>query len=506
MDHGTQTAAARAMALVDYRECASCGRSLSSGEFSRNQKQKPSPYVATTRQNGRLTEECSPVVLVYSKCKTCARQPNKGQPTGSNGINAELEQRTCIECNQSLPLKSFSHHQQLKPNSFVFAFIQWASPEYEPNQCTSLGGYSKCKACVDKVKVEGDAQPRLKRCVQCFRSLPKTSFSKRQAQLLDPKCKTCVEDLERAAAASSAHVASKWKFDQYYRVCHRDKSGGVSVRVKHNIASPLLGYIPLGRVFRATAPICNEQGDPMVRLEGPHLPTAVMRFETKYSSKEEDGRVERQIKEAWVPCRSIRNEILLEPHQGPYTCNGDYERPSRFFRCVVEGCKVRGSADLAISELGYVLYGDVVEVVESIVAPDGLVFLRLHERYFDGAAWVVERSLDNESVLNEVEGPWTSSPPIPRTEAYRCVQDSGAPVRMEPELSAAPVGRIPCGAVVTVVERAITDQRQVFLRIVDFNAIKNDEDTHGDKWVIETSSCCASVMIKVNQGWQGRLL
>ncbi|ETL43153.1 hypothetical protein L916_06262 [Phytophthora nicotianae] len=484
MDHGTQTAAARAMALVDYRECASCGRSLSSGEFSRNQKQKPSP-----------------------KCKTCARQPNKGQPTGSNGINAELEQRTCIECNQSLPLKSFSHHQQLKPNS-------------------------KCKACVDKVKVEGDAQPRLKRCVQCFRSLPKTSFSKRQAQLLDPKCKTCVEDLERAAAASSAHVASKlfcycnvasvcmvkndvnyaffssgkWKFDQYYRVCHRDKSGGVSVRVKHNIASPLLGYIPLGRVFRATAPICNEQGDPMVRLEGPHLPTAVMRFETKYSSKEEDGRVERQIKEAWVPCRSIRNEILLEPHQGPYTCNGDYERPSRFFRCVVEGCKVRGSADLAISELGYVLYGDVVEVVESIVAPDGLVFLRLHERYFDGAAWVVERSLDNESVLNEVEGPWTSSPPIPRTEAYRCVQDSGAPVRMEPELSAAPVGRIPCGAVVTVVERAITDQRQVFLRIVDFNAIKNDEDTHGDKWVIETSSCCASVMIKVNRGWQGRLL
>lgn len=323
----------------------------------------------------------------------------------------------------------------------------------------------KCKACVDKSKVEGDAQPRLKRCVQCFQSLPKTSFSKRQAQLLEGKCAACVQELNRLAAASPAHVASescwhavrlvwilvlivlcaspgKWTFDQHYRVCHRGKNGGVSVRVKHNIASPLLGCIPLGRVFRATAPICNEQGDPMVRLEGPHLPSVVVRDEAKLSSKEDDG-VERQIKEAWVPCRSLRNEILLEHHEGPFVADEDNSTTRRFFRCVVEGCKVRERADLEHSELGYVLYGDVVEVVEATVASDGVVFLRLHDRYFDGPAWVVERSLDNESVLNEVEGPWVSSSATPRKETYRCVQDSGAPVRMEPELAAPPVGRIP---------------------------------------------------------------
>lgn len=336
-----------------------------------------------------------------------------------------------------------------------------------------------------------DARPRLKRCVQCFQSLPKTSFSKRQAQLLDAKCKACVTELERVAAASPAHVASKWSFDHFYRVCHRGKSGGVSVRTKHNISSPLLGYIPLGRVFRATAPICNEQGDPMVRLEGPQLPEVVVRDEAKFDTDEEDG-AERHVKEAWVPCRSLRNEILIESHRGPFN-DPDSSETGTFYRCVVEGCKVRERADLAISELGYVLYGDVVQVVESTVAADGVVFLRLHERYFDGAAWVVERSLDNESVLNEVEGPWKLSPG--REECYRCVQDSGAPVRTEPELTAPPVGRIPCGAVVAVLERRVTDQRQVFLRIVDLNDDVDREDT--EQWVIETSTCCASVMSKV---------
>jgi hypothetical protein len=267
------------------------------------------------------------------------------------------------------------------------------------------------------------------------------------------------------------------------------------VRVKHNIASPLLGCIPLGRVFRATAPICNEQGDPMVRLEGPHLPTAVVRDEAKVAATEEDG-AERPIKEAWVPCRSLRNEVLLEPHRGPFISD-DSGLTRKFFRCVVEGCKVRECADLSLSELGYVLYGDVVEVVQSAVAPDGVVFLRLHARYFDGPAWVVERSLDNESVLNEVEGPWTSSSATPRSETYRCVQDSGAPVRVEPELAAVPVGRIPCGALVTVVERAVTDQRQVFLRIVDVDA--EHKATDAARWVIETSSCCASVMVKADR-------
>jgi recombinational DNA repair protein (RecF pathway) len=60
--------------------------------------------------------------------------------------------------------------------------------------------------------VQSDVQPRLKRCVQCFQSLRKTSFSKRQAQLLDAKCRACVQELERAAAASPAHVASALLF------------------------------------------------------------------------------------------------------------------------------------------------------------------------------------------------------------------------------------------------------------------------------------------------------
>ncbi|RMX64076.1 hypothetical protein DD238_006374 [Peronospora effusa] len=395
----------------------------------------------------------------------------------------EQKWRICAACGQSLSTKEFSRHQQLKSTS-------------------------KCKACIEQSKVEGDLQQRLKRCVQCFRNLPKTSYSKRQSQLLDAKCRTCVQELERAATASPAHTTSKflcmaynvyWLFDQYYRVCHRGKNGGVSVRVKHNIASPLLGCIPLGRVFCATAPICNEQGDPMVRLEGPYLPSVVSRTEVKMTSKKEDEG-ERQMKEAWVPYRSLRNEILLEHHQGPFVCNGENGRAgSRFFRCVVEGCKVRKRADLAMSELGYVLYGDVVEVVETLVALDGIVFLRLHDRYFDGAAWVVERSLDNESVMNEVEGPWMSSPSAPKSEQYRCVQVSGAPVRLDPELTASPVGRIPCGALVTVVERAVTDQRQVFLRVADLNTTHTCEnDTGGKKWIIETSTCCASVMIKAN--------
>lgn len=379
------------------------------------------------------------------------------------------KQLLCIGCHVPLAPKAFSRNQQLKQTP-------------------------KCKACVDRAKSDDFIQPRLKCCVQCFQKLPKPSFSKRQAQLLDPKCKKCVEKLECAAAASSEHASHKWKFDQYYRVCHRGKSGGVSVRISHNIASPILGYIPLGRVFRATTPICNDQGDPMVRLKTPHFSSAIIRND----SAQEGNEAERQYKEAWVPCRSLRNEILLEPHQGPFISDGMKELTCRYFRCVVEGCKVRGQANLSMQEIGYVLYGDVIEVVESTVVEGGIVFLRLHERYFDGMAWVVERSLDNESVLSEVEGPWTSLPTHPRKELYRCVQDTGAPIRMEPELTAPPVGRIPCGTVMTIVERTLTKQRQIFLRIMEVNTVHpNEKDTQGDKWVIETSSCCASVMVKV---------
>jgi hypothetical protein len=288
-------------------------------------------------------------------------------------------------------------------------------------------------------------------------------------------------------------------------VCHKDRSGGVSVRVKCHIASPIGGYIPFGRVFRATDVIYNEQGDPMVKIESMHSDAVVSAVSSSSSTKNDDATVAMtKHRDGWVPCRSIRNEVLIEPHHGPFRTDGT-QSDSRFYRCVVEGCKARVLPDLELSEIGYVLYGDVVEVVQAMVTNDGIVFLRLHSRYFDETAWVVERTLDNESVLNAVEGPSIS------VETYRCVQDSGAPLRLEPSLSSPPVGRIPCGAVVEVVERVVNAERQVFLRLcLDSNphiALVNadtssnlDSDTKmaTDVWVIETSTCCASVMIKVS--------
>ncbi|GLD92985.1 hypothetical protein PINS_up001577 [Pythium insidiosum] len=210
-----------------------------------------------------------------------------------------------------------------------------------------------------------------------------------------------------------------------------------------------------------------------------------------------------QRRDGWVPCRSIRNEVLLERHDGPWrrAAEGDASSsPPRFYRCVIEGCKARAAPDLALSEIGYVLYGDVVEVVAcELVAPDGVVFLQLHDRYFDGPAWVVERSLDNESVLNRIRGPST------RRERYRCVQPHGAPLRHEPTLAATPVDRVPCGAVVTVVERVVTPERQVFLRLETPTRLQQScgEDQEKESelplWVIETSSVCASVMICVER-------
>lgn len=361
-------------------------------------------------------------------------------------------------------------------------------------------------------ELNSDAEPRLKRCMQCFQDLEKTEFSKRQRQSVDGKCIACVAALEHAAAAAGA-TSTKWCYDQYYRSCHRGKTGGVAVRIKCNIASPILGFIPMGRVFCATSVIYNEQGDPMVKLASL---ACVNGISAENQSKARDG---------WVPCRSIRNEVFVEPHAGPFERDASpSEHPtnsSKYYRCVIEGCKARAAPDLALTEIGYVLYGDVVEVVEARVAPDGLVFLCLDERYFDGPAWVLERSLDNESVLNPIEGP-SSEPAM-----YRCVQESGAPTRLEPSLASPPIGRIACGTLVRVVERIVNAQRQVFLRIPGDTATSGprsrrrnskkssavgvvDEQSSSasgkaadatesppDVWVIETSTCCASVLIKL---------
>lgn len=372
---------------------------------------------------------------------------------------------------------------------------------------------SKCVACVaamlqQAAELNGTsdaAEPCLKRCVQCFQDRERSAFSKRQLQSADGKCRACVTELECAATGGGP---AKRRFDCFYRSCHRGKTGGVAVRTKSNIAAPVLGFVPLGRVFCGTQAVANEQGDWMVKLASLACVDGV--------SPETRAR-ERQ--DGWVPCRSIRNEVLVERHAGPFTAPS----PSKFFRCVIEGCKARVAPDLALAEIGYVLYGDVIEVVAAHVASDGVVFLQLHTRYFDGDAWVVERTLDNESVLNEVDGP--SAAPA----QYRCVQETGAPTRLEPSLSSPPTGRIPCGAVVTAVERVVNAQRQVFLRLqptatatgrrrggrgtsrvskTTASLSETSETSESDRsellapptsdvWVIETSTCCASVLIKL---------
>ncbi|KAJ0408527.1 hypothetical protein P43SY_006457 [Pythium insidiosum] len=361
--------------------------------------------------------------------------------------------RCCAACAATLEIKAFSKSQLLKEQA-------------------------KCRSCVAAALTVATAElARTKRCVQCFQDLPRDRFSKRQYQQLDSKCVDCVEQLERSA------TSDKWSYDCYYRVCHRGRAGGVNVRSRFHIASPIVGSLPLGRVFRASDVLCNEQGDAMVKL------ASLSCLAPASDGNEPSGDRSRRAapRDGWVPCRSIRNEVLLERHAGPWRRAADDASPPRFYRCVVEGCKARAAPDLALSEIGYVLYGDVVEVVAcELVAPDGLVFLRLHDRYFDGPAWVVERSLDNESVLNRVRGPST------RRERYRCVQPHGAPLRHEPTLAATPVDRVPCGAVVDVVERVVTAERQVFLRLESWPPLSGR-----DVWVIETSSVCASVMIRV---------
>jgi hypothetical protein len=312
--------------------------------------------------------------------------------------------------------------------------------------------------------------------MHCFQDLPKVVFSKRQYNSIEGKCINCIAQLEPSSTSSVTSLSSsnsilplpvnkKWTFDCYYRVCHRgSKNKGVTVRSKCNVGSPIIGYIALGKVFRGTEMIHSEQGDPMVKLENLSI------IENTNPSK-------KPSKDAWIPCRSIRNEIFLEKHSGPMVGTA-----TRFYRCMIEGCKVRLAPDLELPEIGYLLYGDVVEVTDLMISKDGIVFLQLHDRYFDGAAWVVERTLDNESVLNPIEGPNICM------EEYRCVQESGAPTRSEPSLSSPPIGRIPCGSRVTVLERYINPQRQLFLRIHSLSSTL---------WVIETSTCCASVMIKI---------
>ena len=245
----------------------------------------------------------------------------------------------------------------------------------------------------------------------------------------------------------------------YYRVCRRSKLGGANVRSLAQEGAPVLGHIPFGCVFNGSVLICNEQGDQYVKI-----PSDDARIQWK----------DRLPREAWVAVRTISNELILEQHNGPFVDE------CRYYQCVIEGCKVRQIPDVEQEPVGYVLYGDVLTVTESVVTDDGLVYLKLHEDYLSEPVWVLERTLDNESILVAVEGPSTTR------QYYRCVQRTGAPIRPEPDLASPPCRRIPCGSQVVIEQRFITPERQIFLKLEGV-----------DEWIIERSTCCSSVMVKI---------
>ena len=102
--------------------------------------------------------------------------------------------------------------------------------------------------------------------------------------------------------------------------------------------------------------------------------------------------------------------------------------------------------------------------------------------------------------MKHVDPPCKMMAPQP----YRCVHENGAPIRAEPSLASAPIGRIVTGAVVTVMERYLNAEHQMFLKLgSNLNPVKTENQVMNivdgmweDKWVIETTTCCASVMIK----------
>ncbi|KAL0590121.1 hypothetical protein ABG067_001761 [Albugo candida] len=387
--------------------------------------------------------------------------------------------------------------------------------------------YSMCAKCV---VASNDAKSQsLKRCVQCFQDLTKKKYSKRQFHLYNGKCIDCIRELDdcpndSANAIRKSYLLSfesctysdcyirieKRTYDCYYRVCYRGKQGvdGVGVRSKCDFGSIIIGYIPFGRVFLGTDIIYNEKGDPMIKVSS----FSVLRNQRQRSIESAGELVEANTSheststphygnnssKGWVPYRSIRNEILVERHRGPFEALALYQ-------CVIEGCKVRSGCNLELQEVGFLHYGDVVQVVKSIVTAEGLVFLCLHARYFEQTVWVLERTLDNETILR-----WSEPPAIlGENQDYRCVQETGAPLRSNPSLESPPVGRLQCGSIVPIAERYLNPQRQMFLRIgkQQIAATDNKKKTcvHEDMWVIETSTCCSSVMLKVRtfdeSGW-----
>nr|CCA15597.1 conserved hypothetical protein [Albugo laibachii Nc14]CCA16343.1 conserved hypothetical protein [Albugo laibachii Nc14] len=358
--------------------------------------------------------------------------------------------------------------------------------------------------CARCVMAQNDVKPESsKQCVQCFQHLPKKKYSKRQFHLYQGKCIGCVRDLGECLEEAT-NATQKWTHDCYYRVCYRGKQGvdGVGVRSKCDFASIIIGYIPFGRVFQGTDIIYNEKGDPMINLSS----SSVLRNERRkliesagelVKANTSDGsntnsQQKKNTSMGWVPYRSIRNEIMVEKHRGPFEAFA-------FYQCVIEGCKVRSECNLELQELGYLHYGDVLQIVKSIVNAEGLVFLCLHAGYFEQPVWVLERTLDNETILRRAEPPAALS----ESQNYRCVQETGAPVRLSPSLESPPVGRLRCGSLIPIAERYINPQRQMFLRIGTQNiAAKEDEKstcTYDGMWVIETTTCCSSVMIKARR-------
>ena len=351
----------------------------------------------------------------------------------------------------------------------------------------------KCTTCITRLereRIHDQAQAQTKQCGQCYQLMPRRDFSTRQYQHVLGKCRRCITALH-----SQKLRHATWTYDCYYRSCRKStKHGGAAIRKSNLISAPVVSRIPFGRVIQATSAMSNAQGDWFVKiiLDDHHVPA--------------------HLSQAWVACRSIDNEVVLEPVEGPFCLEVNHEnskfrkfpplesksklKPPVYVQCVIEGCKVRSRPDLELEPMEYLEYGDVVQVLERMITPSGLVFYRVlaprqkrepeeeREEVIE-QAWVLERTLDNESVLVMLDNrPFTRQ----SKRFFRCVLPDGAPLRAQPSLATSPIHRLPCGQLVEIQSRVVNVDRQVFLQLAE-----------NQMWVIERTTCCASVMIEVHQ-------
>lgn len=298
-----------------------------------------------------------------------------------------------------------------------------------------------------------------RRCAQCFQDLGKNSYSNRQYMKRSGMCLDCVSRLLEMTQLGHGSVASKWSYDTYYRCCRKGKYNGGNVRSVCNEGAPVVGFVPFGKVFKGTRCIVNDMGDGFVKMEDLSL------VELK----------DKVVTTAWVAMNTLDNQPVLEIVDSVF-------EGSRYFQCLVESTPVRLVHELNEDEIGYLLFGDVVEAFKGIVTASGRVWIQLKGVHDSGVpVWVPERTINNESILRQVDMPNEVE------TKYRCVLEDGAPIRKEPSLEITPFDRIQCGQIVMAKKRVITDDGLVFVQLKD----------RDDAWVIERTTRCASVLIKM---------